>query len=180
MTRTLRRVVIADAGPLIGLARIGHLHLLGQLFGTVSVTQWVADEVLAGGDFADIAMLKSAFAEPWLQTVETDIAQADAWHAQCATLINLHQIDRGEASALLLAQQWTDQGGAALLLMDDHRGRQAAQHSKIAAMGTAGVLLLAKQAAAIAAVKPLLLALREDGYFLSQRLIDAVLVQAGE
>lgn len=180
MTHTVRRVVIADAGPLIGLARIGRLSLLPQLFGTVSVTKWVADEVLAGGDFADIGVLKAAFVEPWLQTVAVVTAQADIWQTQCAALINLHQIDMGEATALVLAQQLTDQGDAPLLLMDDHRGRQAAQHSKIATMGTAGVLLLAKQANAIAAVKPVLQALRENGYFLSNRLIDAVLAQAGE
>lgn len=180
MTHTMRRVVIADAGPLIGLARIGRLNLLSQLFGTVSVKNWVADEVLAGGDFADTRALQAAFAEPWLQTVTMDATKADSWQAQCAALINLHQIDMGEATALVLAQQLTDQGDAPLLLMDDHRGRLAAQHSKIATVGTAGVLLLAKQTGAIAAVKPVLLALREKGYFLSNQLIDAVLTQAGE
>ncbi len=136
--------------------------------------------MLAGGDFADIGVLKAAFAQPWLQTVAMATAQADTWQTQCAALIHLHQIDMGEATALILAQQLANQGGASLLLMDDHRGRQAAQHSKIATMGTAGVLLLAKQTSAIAAVKPVLLALRENGYFLSKRLIDSVLAQAGE
>jgi len=32
------RIVIADAGPLIALAGIGHLALLHTLFGSVSVT----------------------------------------------------------------------------------------------------------------------------------------------
>lgn len=180
MTHTVRRVVIADAGPLIALARIERLNLLPQLFGTVSVTEWVADEVLTGGDFADFSVLKAAFAKPWLQTVTMVTAQTDTWQTQCTALINLHQIDMGEATALVLAQQLADQGDAPLLLMDDHRGRQAAQHSQIATMGMAGVLLLAKQSRALAAVKPVLLALRENGYFLSNRLIDAVLAQAGE
>lgn len=35
-------VVIAVAGPLIGLARIGHLDLLRTLFGGVSLTPGVA------------------------------------------------------------------------------------------------------------------------------------------
>ncbi len=47
-------------------------------------------------------------------------------------------------------------------------------------MGTAGVLLLAKQSGAIAAVKPLLIALRKEAYFLSDRLMETVRLQAGE
>ena len=43
-----RRVVIADAEPLIGLARIRRLDFLPGLLGTVSVTRWVVDEVLNG------------------------------------------------------------------------------------------------------------------------------------
>jgi predicted nucleic acid-binding protein len=42
------------------------------------------------------------------------------------------------------------------------------------------VLLLARQQGLLAHVKPLLLGLRQNGYFLSQRLIDAALRQAGE
>ena len=99
---------------------------------------------------------------------------------QCAGLINLHQIDMGEASALVLAQQLATQGTAALLLIDEHRGRQAAQHCQVAIIGTAGLLVLAKQAGAVDKVRPLLLALREGGYFLSDRLVEAVLAQSGE
>ena len=179
-----RRVVIADAGPLIGLARIGRLDLLPRLFGTVSVTRWVADEVLNGGEFPDLAALKAAFTEPWLQLADladTDAdADAEASLEECRALINLHQIDMGEASALVLAQQLATQGTAALLLIDEHRGRQAAQHCQVAIIGTAGLLVLAKQAGAVDKVRPLLLALREGGYFLSDRLVEAVLAQSGE
>lgn len=176
-----RRVVIADAGPLIALARIDHLSLLPRLFGGVSVTSWVADEVLTGGEFPESSALRVAFAEPWLNTVSwADPADAAALLTQCKALINLHQIDMGEASALVLAQQLAQEGIAALVLMDDQRGRQAAQHSLVPLLGTAGLLMLAKEAGAVAAVKPLLLALRHAGYFLSDRLTEAVLALSGE
>ena len=179
-----RRVVIADAGPLIGLARIGRLDLLPRLFGTVSVTRWLGDEVLNGGEFPDLAALKAAFTEPWLQVADladTDAdADAEASLEECRALINLHQIDMGEASALVLAQQLATQDTAALLLIDEHRGRQAAQHCQVAIIGTAGLLVLAKQAGAVDKLKPLLLALRGGGYFLSDRLVEAVLAQSGE
>lgn len=165
------RVVIADAGPLIGLARIGQLALLPRLFGMVTVPSWVRQEVLAGGDFPDTRALQEAFSQPWLQTVEIS-GNHD--------LIHLHQIDMGEATAITLAQQLQDEGSLVLLLMDDQRGRQAAQHSGFTTMGTAGLLALAKKAGAINAVKPLLQSLHQKGYFLSQRLMDSVLAQAGE
>jgi predicted nucleic acid-binding protein len=41
-----RRVVIADAGPLIALARIDSLALLHALFGRVYITTQVRDEIL--------------------------------------------------------------------------------------------------------------------------------------
>ncbi len=46
-------VVIADAGPLIGLARIGHLDLQRQLFGAVIITPVVAAE--SGSDHRGLA-----------------------------------------------------------------------------------------------------------------------------
>lgn len=39
------RMVIADAGPLIALARIGDLDLLRQVFGAVVLTSVVAEEI---------------------------------------------------------------------------------------------------------------------------------------
>ena len=42
------RLVAADASPLIGLAAAGAFDLLRRLFGEVTVTNAVRDEVLAG------------------------------------------------------------------------------------------------------------------------------------
>ena len=176
----MKRLVIADAGPLIALARLERLDLLQRLFGTILVTRWVADEVLTGGDFPDIAALRAALAQPWLQTVELQNLTNLDWQAQCRDLMNLHQIDMGEASAMVLAQYLASQGDAAMLLMDDFRGRSAAQHSGFALIGTTGLLLLAKQLGAIEAIKPSLMTLRQQGYFLSDRLIASALEQTKE
>lgn len=172
----MSRIVIADAGPLIALARIEQLDLLARLFGSVTVPSPVADEVLAGGNFPDTAVLAHALAQPWLQTVKLP----DGWFDECRDLLQLHQIDMGEASAIVLAQHCEAEGGEALLVMDDFRGRNAAQHAGMAMIGTTGLLLLAKQTGLAPVVKPLLLALRQQGYFLSQALIDIALHQAGE
>lgn len=173
----MSRIVIADAGPLIALARIGHLALLGKLFGSVHVTSILADEVLQGGNFPDGSVLSLAFTETWLQRI--NMRSLDQL-SQAKSLMNLYQIDLGEASSMVLAQQAQASGDPALLVMDDLRGRHAAQHAKLPVVGTTGVLLLAKQQGQITYVKPLLLNLRQNGYFLSQRLIDGALQQADE
>jgi len=173
----MARIVIADAGPLIALARMGHLALLNKLFGGISVTSVVAAEVLQGGDFPDTALLAEAFTQSWIQRVNMDSA---AQLSQIHSLMNLYQIDPGEASSMVLARQAQTEGDPALLVMDDWRGRNAAQHARLPVLGTAGMLLLARQQGLLAHVKPLLLGLRQNGYFLSQRLIDAALRQAGE
>ena len=176
----MRRVVIADAGPLIALARVDRLNLLPRLFGSVTVTPWVMHEVLQGGEFVDTALLRAASKEPWFQTTEPAQSPQGDWQAACRELINLYQIDMGEATAMVLAQQLTARGELPLLLIDDARGRNAARHACMAMLGTAGVLVLAKKAQAIEAVRPLLLALRQQGYYLSDNLIAAACTQAGE
>ncbi len=172
----MRRVVIADAGPLIALARLDQLDLLPNLFEDISVTAEVASEVMEGGTFPDHPVLETALAQPWMHIVQL----TDVQLAACAEWVHLHQIDIGEASALVLAQHQIDRGDAALLIVDEFRGRSAAQHAKIPVTGTAGVLLLAKAAGKLAAVRPLLQQLKLQGYFLSDRLIAAAVRRAGE
>ncbi len=172
----MKKVVIADAGPLIALARIGQLNLLLQLFGKVALTDLVAREVTSGGGVPDSAALSHALAQPWLETVPVSESALE----ECRTWVNLHQIDMGQASVLVLATQCSVQGHEVLVIVDDARGRMAAQHARIAITGTAGLLLLAKSAGLLSDVAPLLLGLQAQGYFLSHRLMDAVVRQAGE
>jgi predicted nucleic acid-binding protein len=61
-------VVIADAGPIIALAKINQLHLLAALFPTVTITQAVADECLRRQS-ADARLIKQALETGWLQCV---------------------------------------------------------------------------------------------------------------
>jgi len=171
-----KRVVIADAGPLIALARMGQIALLPQLFGQVTLTTQVANELTQGGMFPDTEALVQALQQPWLVTVDLPPPQL----LECADWIHVHQIDMGEASALVLASHAKAQGSAVLLIVDEARGRAAAQHADIAIIGTAGLMLLAKDKGWLQAVKPLLLALQAQGYYLSDRLVQAVLRQAGE
>lgn len=168
-------IVIADAGPLIALARVNQLPLLPALFGEIVVTEAVATELLAGV-FAETTHLKAMLSAPWCKQQPKVVALAE----RSANLASTHLIGAGESSAIAVAQHYNERATPALVLLDDARGRRAAQRLQIAMIGTTGVLLLGKQAHLVGAVAPLLKALRSSGYFLSERLIKAALAQAGE
>ena len=167
-----RRIVIADAGPLIALARIDSLALLRGLFGMVCITTTVRDEILpAASTFPDTDLLARTLAEGWIEIVYTPL---DDWKP-----LN-PGVDPGEASAIHTACLWLDEGDAVLLVMDDRAGRSEARSRGIALIGTAAVIGLAKTEGLIPAARPLLEQLVQSGYFIGHAVIAAVLAEAGE
>ena len=167
-----RRVVVADAGPLIALARIDSLALLRDLFGQVVVTDTIRDELLPTATaFADTELLTRTLAGGWIEVVES---QQRDWKP-----LN-PGVDPGEASAIHTACRWRDAGDAVLLLMDDRAGRLEAKHQGIAVIGTAAVIGLARTQGLIAAARPLLERLVQSGYYIGRDVLDAVASAAGE
>lgn len=83
----------------------------------------------------------------------------------------------GEAAALTLALM----KHADAVLMDESAGRSAARNLGMTAIGVLGILLQAKRAGHIAAIKPVLAQLEnEAGFWLSPTVVLQVLIQAGE
>jgi len=86
------------------------------------------------------------------------------------------ELDAGEAEAIALAIEVN----AELLLMDDKIGRRIAQFLNVPCIGTVGVLLEAKAKGLVPAIKPILDALRNLGFYLSDELYKRILEDAGE
>jgi predicted nucleic acid-binding protein len=173
------RVVIADAGPLIGLARIGCLDLLRTLFGGVTLTAVVATEIGIDADpdvLADRRPGASAIAEAraarWLSI-------ADSTAVPDVEPLN-PGVDSGERTTIALALHWQAAGAQVLVIVDDRCGRAEARSRGLSILGTAAVIVLAKEQRLIPACAPLLVALREEGYYLSDGLVAAVLAEVGE
>ncbi len=160
-------VVIADAGPLIALARIQALNLLPRLFGRVLITPTVREEMLPPGDFPGTAALQAALDAGWLCCQEVSPTAERPLHPG---------VDPGEASVMALALQYPE----ALLLLDDRTGRAEARRRGLAFLGTAAVIGMARLRGLIPAARPLLEQFRSIGYFISQEVIDAVLADIGE
>lgn len=174
----MQHLVIADAGPLIGLARIQRLRLLQQLFQRVTITPVVALEL--GCDVAGEGQERPAGAAALAQALD------EAWLSiSAAEGSDPYQplnpgVDAGEASAIGLALERQAAGDEVLLLIDDRCGRAEARNQGLGIIGTAAVLVLAREQDLVEACAPLLSALREQGYYLSDDLIQAVLNQVSE
>ena len=159
------RFVVADASPLIGLATAGALHLLRELFDTVTITRLVKDEVTGSPERPGARDLDAAMRDGWVRVAP---APPETWR--------LTGIDAGEASTIALAAGHE----GALVLMDDALGRAQAAALGLEVLDLAGLLLAAKRARLIAAVRPLVGLLTRRGFTLPKDTRRELLRDAGE
>jgi len=162
-------LLIADAGPLIGLARIERLFLLQEIFGTVIIPPKVCSELAIKDNRPGALRLDAAINDGWLKVVDLEEKPLPAIS---------RSVDEGEAEAITLAISMKSKHPQ--LLIDDRRGRLVAKHHRIKIIGTAGVLLLAHKHRLLPKLEPILEELRAVGYRLSISLCRKILDKAGE
>lgn len=162
----MSRVVVADAGPLIALARIGRLELLNRLYGGVVVPTAVMEELQLDSYRPGARALGAALTAGWLEVMT---APTDGLEVK-------RLLDPGEAEAILLAEKIA----CRFLLIDERRGRAVARHRGLPVVGTGGLMLSAKRMGALEAVTPELERLAENGYRLAPKLVEEIRRLAGE
>jgi len=160
------KVVVVDSGPLIGLASIGELRLLKDLFGKIVIPSAVYNEVVMQGK--DQPGAKEIREADWIKAVEV----------QDRLAVNLlrNELDQGESEAIVLAKELK----AARILTDERLARRKARSIGLTVTGTLGVLLMAKEAGLIPAIRPLLDSLSETPFRINEDLYQKVLNMAGE
>lgn len=160
-------VVVCDTSPIIALAGVGQLDLLRGLYTQILVPNAVYHEATVAG--AGEAGSREIAAAPWVKC-------RPVRNTSLVTALRL-ELDDGEAEAIALAVE----SSAGLILLDERRGRRAAQHLGLRVVGTLGVLIAAKDSGLLAAVRPVLQALRVDaGFWIADDLFNTVVVAAGE
>lgn len=154
--------VVSNTSPLINLAGINHLHLLPQLYTTISIPCAVLAEYQTGKEPStpDLTSL------PWLEIIA--IEKRDPLVA--------FRLDEGEAQAITLAIKQN----ARLLLLDERRARKVASQHGIPIIGTLGVLGAAKRLGLISTLRPLIDQMMDQGRYISPALRAQVLRSVGE
>jgi predicted nucleic acid-binding protein len=152
------RTVIADASALIALAQAGQLSLLHGLFGQIFIPLAVAREIEPS--VPDLP--------EWIVVRPTKRPSVD--HIFTARL------GAGETEVLCLALDSPD----SWIILDDWRARRLAQQLGLRVLGTAAVLVEAKRAGLIAAVRPILDGILARGFHLGPHVYKNILESAGE
>lgn len=159
-------IVISDTSPIRALQRVEQLNLLQQLFGQVLVPPAVRDELASSPRHPDVIDVTKY---PFITV------RAPSDHAAVAAL--RHTLDAGEAEAIALAQEFH----AEAILMDESRGRTAAQQRGLRPVGVLAILAEAKQKRLIVEARPILDRLRNEfRFFVSEELYAAFLNAVGE
>jgi predicted nucleic acid-binding protein len=161
-----RRSIVADAGPLIGLARVGGLRLIRSVFDEVLVPPAVLAECCRDISLPGAKGIRTAIESGELHVVETVTKAELVWPPALGV---------GERATIEMAM--AEKTG---VLMDDLPGRRLAKRCGIPFLGTGGLLLLAKGQDVIEEIGPWIADLRQQGYYLSKVLVSELLRRAGE
>ena len=159
-------IVVSDTSAINNLAAIDQLILLKQLYGTVIIPEAVYGELVvppisAGGE--------EAKSYDWIQVRHvSDRAIVDEF---------LTELDLGESEAIALALEI----GADQILLDERKAREFAKTKGLTLTGVLGLLIVAKTKDLIPAVRPLIIALRQQAdFWLSEALCNRALQTVGE
>jgi len=153
--------IVSNSSPLIALAKIGRLNLLGY---EIIIPKAVFEEITrARREYARelynwgrnrVSVVKNRRAVEYLELV----------------------LDRGEAEVIVLAEEIE----ADAVLIDDLKGRKTAMLRELTVIGTIGVLLDAKERGLVDDVKPLLDELIRKKIRISRELYNHALELAQE
>lgn len=124
-------IVISDTTPIISLLKAGKLELLSKLYKTVLIPQAVYRELTENPFYAKEADI--------IKQTDYLVSGKVENEKSVKILRSITGLDAGESEALIMY----DEQNAALLLLDERKGRSVAKQLKVRYIGTAGILMLA-------------------------------------
>ncbi len=158
-------LVICDASPIIGLARVNGLDWLKPLFGRVWIPEQVESEMLSGRARQDQAVIRRAL----------DTGILNVWPSPIEPVIAV-DLDQGESACIDLALAHP----GSLLLIDERAGRAVAGEHGIAVAGTAAVIGQARLQGLIPSARDIFERLLQGDFRIAPEGIRTVLRQVGE
>jgi uncharacterized protein len=160
---------VVNASPLILLGKIRHLDLLDVGSREVVIPDAVYREV-AGESSSGLLPGWDASSPPMRRDDDVPVPVEVLRHA----------LDPGETMVLALALSLGAAGDDVEVVLDERKGRRAAQSLDLRLVGTAGLLVVAKAEGRIERITPLLDQLEQAGMYLGEALRKAILEVADE
>lgn len=156
---------VINTSPWIALSVCRQTQLLNKLYQNVFMPAAVEKEVMAGGkNETGIAELRKA---DWLQIMKIQ---------DSTKLSLLHELDRGEAEVIILAQEQQ----ICEVIIDEKIGRMQAHIAGLQVTGTLGLLLRAKKEGFLPKIKPLIEKILAAGIYVHQNIVQGILREADE
>lgn len=160
----MSEVWVANASPVIVLAKAGHLRLLKELADELVLPDAVVAEVLAGPE-----------SDPARQALEAGWGMRQPEGVIASELLEWG-LGPGETAVLALARA----RGRSTAILDDAAARDCAKAIGVPVLGTLGVVLRAKKRGLISLAADVLRAIRIAGLYLDDRTIRLALGHLGE
>ena len=160
----MTEVWVANASPIIALAKIGQLDLLTNLSREILLPQAVVDEIVAG-----------PLADPARQRIES------GWGGRAtARLVGPGLLEwglgPGETAVLALAHERPP----AIAVLDDAAARTCAKAIGVPVIGSLGIVLRAKKQGLLPAAADAMTALRNAGFYFDDEIVRRALQSIGE
>ncbi len=170
----MARLVLSDASPLVGLARVDGVPWLRALFGVVSVTRQVEKEL--GGRATLEPAIAEAMNESWLRVLDRPVHDREAPGGPADGVRPPHLGD-GEWSTILAAK---NHDGPTLILLDDRLARREAGVMGLQVAGTAAIIVMANRRGLVASLPAVFERLLQSDFRISPQVIRSALEVCGK
>ncbi len=132
-------LIVSDTSPITNLIQIGQLDILEQVFTQIIIPEKVYEELsVYEKQREEIENRNWILVKPVINQAEVKMLEK--------------QLDLGEAQAIVLAKELN----ADLLIIDERKGRKAAEEYGLKIIGLLGVLIQAKKKGYLNELKPIL------------------------
>ncbi|MBE0517432.1 MAG: DUF3368 domain-containing protein [Methanophagales archaeon] len=144
----IKRMIIANSGPIISFARADYLDLLEETVKEIIIPNAVFEDIVVKG-----------IGRPGAEEVKEAvwIKKKEAKDKDSVEKLS-ERLGKGESEAIVLAKELE-----AILLIDDSEARKEAERIGVECIGTLRILKEAKEMRLIERVKPVLDRLRDSG-----------------
>jgi predicted nucleic acid-binding protein len=161
--------IICNSSPIIGLAKVGRLDIIENLYREIIVPEAVFDElIIKGEDKEETAEITKLF--------DRNIVTVQKVSNRNLIRALRKDLDYGESEVIVLALELQ----ADLVVLDEKEARDMAEFYNLKKIGLLGILIRAKERGLISSVKEYMDRLIKAGFRIDKNLYELIAVSLDE